>query len=532
MSLAEEDKGQAGLASRLRSICGSVNVTTVEGDRAFHGMDLYETGLIPAVVVRPSSTAQVAEIVRLARDEKRPVYVRGGGMSYSRAFLPSRPNAILLDMKGLNAIRTISLDDLFVTVEAGMSWSALDRELAKYGLRAAFWGPASGLQATIGGSLSQGTANHQSGQIETSSNAVLSHEIVTGTGDILRTGLDAQTGRLPNFRPYGPDMTGLFNADAGALGIKTAATLRLEPRPATEGGVSFAFSSVENMLSAAQRASHAGIASAIIAMDSETAGIRAGHRSIIADLRSMGTIVSTAHNPLRGLVRGTRIALAGRRVFDTATYTAHFLAEGIDEASLVAKECALRRLVSGHGDEIPSAAISMMRAQRFPALPTTDFTGRRLLPIHGIFPWSRAGALHQAYSRLVSGYAASLPTAEITLAEVFTGIGRGAVLFEPVFYWKDSLTDFHHRTRPEALGPLQETHADNPVARELVETLKSELVSLFAEHGAAHLQIGKLYPYMRDRQAGNAALLRQLKSLLDPDDIINPGALGLEGESA
>lgn len=527
--MAEKIAEQQWLARQLGCICGDANVTTLPDELSFYASDLYQAGFQPVAVAAPQATSHVVEIAKLARKEGLPIFVRGGGMSYSNAFLPGRPDGILLDMRGLRRIRTVSPDDLYVTVESGLSWSDLDAELARYGLRAAFWGPASGMQATVGGSLSQGTANQQSSQIGTSSDAVISFEIVTGTGDVLNTGLDAQTGRLPNYRPYGPDLTGLFNADAGALGIKTAATLRLEPRPGAEGGVSFAFARFEDMLEAMRRASHAGIATAIIAMDGETAGIRSGERSFAADLRSLFTIMGAAHNPLRGLVRGARIALAGRRVFETATYTAHFLAEATDEPSLVAKERVLRRIASAFGDEIPNAAISMMRAQRFPPLPTTDFQGRRMLPIHGIFPWSRAGALHQAYAQLVSEHAALLQANAITLAEVFTGIGSGAVLFEPVFYWEDSLTEFHRRTRPDILGPLKVNHADNKEAREIVDMMKSKLIALFAEFGAAHLQIGKLYPYMHDRQIENSALLVQLKSVLDPDNIINPGALGLEG---
>lgn len=514
------------IVDKAIKVCGAEHVRTAPEDLSFFSSDLYQSGGVPNLVVAPGSTKEVCELVELARAANCAVHIRGGGMSYSNAFLPQQDGAIVLDLRRLNKIRKIDAGDLYATVESGCTWKALDEALEPHGLRSVFWGPASGASATVGGSMSQGTANNQSAQIETSSNAVLSYEIVTGTGDVLRTGLDAQDGRLPTFRPYGPDLTGLFNADAGALGIKTAVTLKLEPRPIAEGGISFAFSDSTSLQQALRAAGETGIASAIIAMDGETAGIRSGETGLLANLKKLLTIVSTAHNPLRGLVRGAKIALAGRRVFETAKYTAHFMAEGASDDLLVAKERALRQAVSSLGDEIPSAAISMIRAQLFPDLPTTDFTGRRMLPIHGLLAWSRVEAVYNGYQTLLTEHREDLVATGVTIADVFTVLGRNTLLFEPVFYWKDALTDFHHRTRPETLGPIAESHPDNPEARALVETMKSKIIALMAEHGSAHLQIGKLYPYMQDRSDESINLYNAVKTALDPDNIINPGALG------
>lgn len=506
---------------------GKEHVLSEASDRIFYSSDLYQSGETAELVIAPASTAEMSRLVEFAADTGRAIFVRGGGRSYSNAFLPDRRKAILVDTTRLNRIRKIDPQNLIATVECGCTWKALDDALSAYGLRCIFWGPASGAKATIGGSMSQGTANNQAGLIETSSNAVTSYEIVTGTGEVLNTGLDAQSDRIANFRPYGPDLTGLFNADAGALGIKTAVTLKVEPRPGYEGGISFAFTHFEDLVRALHTASREGLASAIIAMDSETAGIRSGEQGLAADFKKLVTIVSNSHNPIRGLWRGIKIALAGRKVFNTATYTAHFLAEGATDAILISKERALRRLVAPYGKEIPSAAISMMRAMLFPDIPTTDFTGRRMIPIHGISAWSKLEPLHTAYTDLVESYRSEIDDAGITVAEVFSVLGRGAVLFEPVFYWHDSLTDYHKRTHPSALPEFPDTHSENQTARALVEDIKTAIIELMRQHGTAHLQIGKLYPFMDDRSPESSAMLRSLKQALDPRNIINPGALGL-----
>ncbi|MEO0607947.1 MAG: FAD-binding oxidoreductase, partial [Pseudomonadota bacterium] len=341
---------RTSLLQSLREKCGERDVVTDQADLEFFASDLYERGVTPCAVVRPRRVDQVQDIVRIARQQGCAIYLRGGGRSYSNAFLPQTEHALLVDSTGLDEIHKIDAENLFVTVGVGLTWARLDEALKPHGLRAVFWGPASGLNATIGGSMSQGTANNSSAKNGTSSDAVLSYEIVTGRGDLLTTGLDAQEQGLPNFRPYGPDLTGLFNADAGALGIKTAVTLKLEARPSALGGVSFAFESHANMVKGMRAATALGLSAAIIAMDADTADIRSGETGLKADLQKLLAIMRTAHNPLRGLVRGIKIALAGRRVFEQAKYTGHFLAEAPSEAVLRASERALRQAVASHGD--------------------------------------------------------------------------------------------------------------------------------------------------------------------------------------
>ena len=57
--------------------------------------------------------------------------------------------------------------------------------------------------------------------------------------------------------------------------------------------------------------------------------------------------------------------------------------------------------------------------------------------------------------------------------------------------------------------------------------MRVELIELMYRHGAAHLQIGRAYPYARDRDPGALELLRSVKRQVDPQGLINPGALGI-----
>ena len=57
---------------------------------------------------------------------------------------------------------------------------------------------------------------------------------------------------------------------------------------------------------------------------------------------------------------------------------------------------------------------------------------------------------------------------------------------------------------------------------------KTAIIDLQYAHSAAHIQIGKQYPYMRGRGEQNLDFLNVLKQELDPDNILNPGALGFK----
>ncbi len=66
----------------------------------------------------------------------------------------------------------------------------------------------------------------------------------------------------------------------------------------------------------------------------------------------------------------------------------------------------------------------------------------------------------------------------------------------------------------------------NPEGRALVAEMKGRINDVFEEFGATHMQLGKAYPYMRDREQNNGELLRIIKQQLDPDGLMNPGRSG------
>jgi len=522
----EEAQGAPSLVAGLEALLGAKAVETGEDERRFAVQDLFFEGALPLAVVSPGSTEQVSELVRWCAAQGIAIAPRGGGMSYTDAFQPRVHRSVVLDFARIARIRSVDVADGNVTVEAGCTWAALDAELARHGMRARFWGPMSGATATVGGSLSQGSVTFGSGEAGASANAVKSFEIVTGTGAVLRTGSDGSAGTGPFNRNFGPDLTGIFANDAGALGIKTAATLEIEPRPARFDGISFAVDSFEVMADLLREVRLRRLASEIIAMDAEVARQNAGPPDFKEDAKALLRIGRSAGSVPAALSRMARIAAAGRRFLDGALYTVHFVIEGRDRLEIRSRLAAIRAL-AGKAREIVNTVPLATRAAPFPELPVTHPDGRRLLPIHGVIADSRIAGFHRDYVALKQEYEARMETAGVTLAEFFAGVAGAGTLYEPVFYWPDGAMLYHRRRTPAYLDGVAQEYPDNPEARALVREMVGAIIALMREHGSTHFQIGRLYPYAETREGEAGRFLKDLKERLDPHGILNPGTLGL-----
>ncbi len=498
----------------LIAVCGSDHVIVDLARRTLLAQDVYAQGKTPIAVIRPPTREAAARSVEIAARAGLAIFPRGGGMSYTDAFLPTLEHAIIIDSTAMDRIVKIDERALYATVESGCTWAKLDAALAGHGLRARFWGPFSGHDATIGGSLSNGTATFGSGIAGTSGDNVLSVEVALPDGRVIQTGMDGQAGHNPFFAQYGPNLTGLFANDAGALGLKLSITLPLQPRAGHVEGLSAIFPDFASMALAMEGVSRQGLASEIFAMDPVVTAQFAGEPDLRADFRML---LQIGKGP-GGLKRMIKTVTGGRAFLKKPGFHAHFIVEGRDRQDALAKAAAVRGLLAV-GREIPNTVPSAVRAVPFSPLPVTDPKGRRVLPIHGIVPYAQAAPLHAAVMAIVDRHGAQAADASLVVGTSFFAVGNNAFLYEPVFYWPDSLSDY------QASKTVSDTrYPANEAARALVEEMREAMVAAMFDHGAAHLQIGKKYPYLRDREA---SLLRGIKAAVDPDNRMNPGALGL-----
>jgi FAD/FMN-containing dehydrogenase len=514
----------AALLEDLRRRCGADSVVSDDETRRFMSQDSAAEGVLPLVVFAPETVEALADGVRLLTAAGVAVHPRGGGMSYTDAFLPQSARAAVIDTGRLNRVVEIDPNGLWVTVEAGCTWAALDAALAPHGLRTPFWGPFSGFTATVGGSLSQGTATFGSGYVGSSGNAVLGLEIVLADGRRIVTGSGGRPGATPFDRNYGPDLTGMFLQDAGAFGIKARCTLPLEPRPVFVDGLSFLFADFAALTGAMAAVAREGLAAESFAMDPVVTQQFADQtpKGIMADLKALGGIVANARGPLAKLKTAAGVALGGRGFLSRPGYHCHFTVEGRSARDLAERLDAVVGLAK-RGTPLPPTVPRAVRAAPFAPLPVLSPKGERVLPIHGIIPYAAAGALDAALGACVAEHRAALDAASVTVASSFFGLGRAAFLYEPVLYWPDARTLYHERRTPEGFP----RHADNPAAREIVAVLKTAMIDAMHAHGATHLQIGRLYPWTRGRSDDFMNFARALKAEVDPKGLMNPGALGI-----
>ncbi len=100
-------------------------------------------------------------------------------------------------------------------------------------------------------------------------------------------------------------------------------------------------------------------------------------------------------------------------------------------------------------------------------------------------------------------------------------------LIEPVFFWPDALEELHRRSvEPGHLSRLKRFPADSE-ARAAVARLRTEMIDLFASLGATHLQVARTYPLRQSHDPAAWELLKRIKHAVDPQNLMNPGSLGL-----
>jgi D-lactate dehydrogenase (cytochrome) len=519
-----------GLVERLAAATPGGEVLTDEADRRFFATDVFRAGKMPLAVVAPSTLAELQEVVRLCGETRTPIAIRGGGASYTDGYTPGAPRGISLSTARLNRILEIDEEDRTVTVEPGVTWSALDAALRPRGWRTPFFGPFSGLVSTVGGAVSQNAISHGTGAFGSAAESLLSLEVVTGTGDLLATGSAGSAVADPFLRHYGPDLAGLFTGDCGALGVKARLTFRLVRRQSAAAYASFRFERFEALHAAMHVISAEHPDDTHFAVDAE---ISAGQLARQARLENRLGILKSVLSDARGLKEGAgalmRLARAGLSDdLEVAPYAAHYVIEAASDAEAEARLERLRALASAHGTEIPAAAANVTRAMPFqPLVSMLGAHGERWVPVHGLFPHSRVIGFHHALKRLFSERREIMETHGIRSGAMFMCVGPSAFLYEPTFVWPDARTIYHARAMPaEWLARLPELEA-NPAAFEAVRALRAEVAELMDAHGAGHFQVGRFYGYARGRNPAALALLRAVKTALDPHGILSPGALGL-----
>lgn len=513
------------LVAALVAVLGDAGVLTDAAALALHGQDVFSRGARPRAVIRPRDPAALAAAVGIVTGAGVAVVPRGGGMSYTGGYLPADAGAVVVDTAAMDRIIAIDAVDMTVKVEAGCTWAKLYAALQPLGLRPPFWGTLSGRHATIGGGMSQ-NALFWGGKYGTAADSALSFEVVLADGTLVSTGSGF-------FRPYGPDVTGLFAGDCGALGIKATVTLRLIREAAHFGFASFSFPTAEAILAAISAVAREGLASEVCGFDPFLQAQRMQRESLGKDTRAlMGVMkaeLKTGGSLLAALQEGARMVAAGRSFLDGVPFSAHFTCEGRTASRVAEDRAEIVAIAQRHGgSEVENSIPKVMRANPFgPVNSMLGPRGERWVPVHGIVRHGAAAGVVAAIGALYAQHAAAMTAHGIGSGYMFAAAGTTGVLIEPVFFWPDAIDDLHrHSVEPAHLARLP-GFAANAAARALVERLRAGVIDLLREAGAIHLQIGRTYPWAASLDAPAAALLAAVKRQVDPRGLMNPGVLGL-----
>lgn len=497
-------------------------ILTDEASLDFYAHDIYSRGADLAAVVRPADKHQLAAAVKAATDAGHPVIPRGGGMSYTGGYTADQPGAVLFDLARMNRVLEVNDVDMTVTVEAGCTWAALRERLAHHKLRTPMWGTLSGLKATIGGGVSQNGIFWGTGRDGTAVESCHALEVVLADGTLLEVG-------RKHVRPYGPDLTGLFLADTGALGIKATVTLRLVPETDFHGYASFAFDDQTSWMAAASEIERRGIATECFGFDPYLNAIRMKRDSLASDAKQLVGMMKKQGGVLKALKEGAKVVAAGRDFLKDANFSLHVLTEGRIQAAADADVDIARHVVEHYGGrEVENTIPKIIRANPFgPLNSILGPDGERWAPIHGLVAHGRAAECFTAFGKLFAKHAEEMQALGVHHGTLVAAVGGAGMVIEPCLYWPDARNPVIEDTIERAhLKKLPKLPA-NEDAWALTKTLKQAIVDIFFEHDAAHFQIGRTYRYRDSLASAADELLKAVKRQVDPRGLMNPGSLGL-----
>jgi D-lactate dehydrogenase (cytochrome) len=519
----------APLKDRLRQVLGDAGYSEDAALRRLMSQDIWAAGVTADFVIRPDTVDALEASVRACHGAGIALHPRGGGLSYTSSFTPDRPGAGILDLSRLSRIVEINAASMYVTAEAGVTWKQLHDALKPMGLRTPFWGPLSGLSSTLGGGVSQNNAFFGAGAYGTTADSVTGLTVILADGTRVRTGTGATKVGKPFWRHYGPDLTGLFCGDSGALGFKAEITFRLIPWPEHEDWASFEFTTRDGCAAAMAAAARENIACEIFGFDPALTRVRLKRASLAADTRTLANVVKAQGSLLKGLHEGTKVALAGRSFIEAGSWSLHLITEGRSKAGVAENMKRLKLICERHGGkETDNSIPKIIRANPFTA-PNTIVgpEGERWVPVHGIVAMEDGPKMWAALDDYFASIADDMARHRIEHGYLVTTLSTTGYLIEPVFLWPEELLAIHQEfVEPAHLKKLKR-HSANPEATAAVKRARQDVIDLFASFGAAHFQIGRSYPYADILDPGPLDLLKSIKSLLDPQGTINPGALGL-----
>ncbi|MDQ2069520.1 FAD-linked oxidase C-terminal domain-containing protein [Natronospira sp. AB-CW4] len=231
--------------ARLQQAIDPDRLLTDPADCWAYGYDNSRRHVCPQAVAFPFNTEEVAGLVHACRELGLPLVGRGRGSGTAGAAVPIR-RGLVISLERMDRIIEINADDRLAIVEAGVTNGDLQRALEREGF---FWppDPTSADYCSVGGNLACNAAGPRAVKYGTPRDNILGLTAVTGTGDIIRTGVHTTKGVV------GYDLTRLMVGSEGTLGIITQATLKITPKPEARRTLRAVYTSMTTAAAAVSR---------------------------------------------------------------------------------------------------------------------------------------------------------------------------------------------------------------------------------------------------------------------------------------
>ena len=229
---------RARLIRGCEAIVGSAGVITSPDELRVYDCDalIFHHRGMPDLVVLPTSTGQIAEVVRLCAKEGVPFLPRGAGTGLSGGATPIH-GGVLIVLTRMTRILNLDIPNRMATVEAGCINLWLTNAAKRHGF---FYAPdpASQQACTIGGNVAENAGGPHCLKYGATTNHVLGVTAVLPDGDVVQLG-----GRILDAPGY--DLLGVFVGSEGTLGLCTEITVRLMPQAEAVKTILAVFTSIE-----------------------------------------------------------------------------------------------------------------------------------------------------------------------------------------------------------------------------------------------------------------------------------------------
>jgi glycolate oxidase FAD binding subunit len=256
------------------------------------GPDDHVDGVVPSLVARPTSTAQVSEVMRAASAHRLTVVPRGRGTKLSWGMPPTSAD-VLLDLSAMGQVLDHAAGDLIVATQAGARLRHVQDVVARERQQLAVDETVAG--ASVGGTLATNASGPRRMATGTMRDLLIGITVVRADGVVAKAG-----GRVVK-NVAGYDLGKLMVGSYGTLAVVTEALFRLHPLAETQRWVTADFDDAHHAQELAQAVVHAQVVPTAVEVDRPAGD--GGRLHVLVEGRPEG--VERRAQTVQGLLGGT-----------------------------------------------------------------------------------------------------------------------------------------------------------------------------------------------------------------------------------